>query len=471
MAVHGRARLSRREALIGAGKTVAGVALGGLAAPSAARAQKVARASSKEHLPKTASAQAELDARFATWNRELLAKSPGRDVGLLDLDAVDRNIDLVRANMGEQFALRIVTKSLPCIALIRHILARAHTHRVMAFSEGMLAALLETFGDSLDILLGRPMPVDGARRILARRPRARRLQWLLDTPERAASYAALAGEVRERLEVAVEIDVGLRRGGALDAAALASILEVVASHPSRLRFSGLMGYEGHVRYAEEFGFNPDAEFAAVHERYDAFVRAGASSYPELFAGTPVYNSGGSSTYYRYGPAFSASRVNDIALGSAFLFPSDFAFLGFLGHRAASFLASPVLKKIDPAEVPFLLGYLPSLAATNPSLEVAFFMVGAGFPGDVVAPQGLVFNPFVPGAGVVRNLLPNQTVMNGSRSVPLSVGDFVLHHAWEGDGIGWLGSVLVLQGDTVVAEWETFRESNTRPRGRPGDRGS
>jgi Alanine racemase, N-terminal domain len=331
--------------------------------------------------------------------------------------------------------------------------------RVMAFSEGMLTAILEEFGDSLDVLLGRPMPVEGARRVLARCPGARRVHWLVDTPERMASYASLADARRERLDVAVEIDVGMRRGGALDSSALLSILQVLEAHPDRLRFSGFMGYDGHVPAAQSFGFDADTEFAAVHARYDELVRAGARANPRLFGREPIYNSGGSGTYFRYTDEFSATPVNDVALGSAFLLPADFDDLRALGHLPASFLASPVLKKIDPAEVPFALGYLPSLAESNPSLQVAFFMVGASFPGDIVAPEGLVQNPFIPGAGVVRNLLPNQMLMNGSRSVPLSVGDFVFHRTWEGDGLAWL------RGGAIAGEWETFREGAGRRRHR------
>lgn len=406
------------------------------------------------------------DSKFVLWNQELLEKSPGRDVALLDLDALDHNIDQVRARLGRQFQLRIVTKSLPSIPLIRYILRRAQTNRIMAFSEGLLTAILEEFGDSVDILLGRPMPVESARRVLSARPAARHVHWLVDTRERMTAYAALARSIHARLCVAVEIDVGLRRGGALDVAALNEILQVVAANEDCLRFVGFMGYDGHVPAAPEFGLDPDAEFAAVHARYAEFVRAGARAFPNLFSGDRVYNSGGSRTYARYGEQLTSTPVNDVALGSAFLTPSNFSDLKSLTHIPASFLASPVLKRIQPAEVPFVLGYLPSLAESNPSLQVAFYMVGASFPGDIIAPEGLVQNPFIPGAGVVRNLLPNQMLMNGAASLPLSVGDFVFHQTWEGDGLAWLDSVLLLRGGAIVGEWDTFREGPARKR-QPG----
>ncbi len=394
--------------------------------------------------------------RFAAWNKELRAKAPGRDVVLVDLDAVDNNVAVVKAVLGPQFGLRLVTKSIPSLPLIDHLLQATGTNKLMAFSEGLLRALLDRFGDTLDILLGRPMHVEGASRVIEAFPKpGKAVQWLVDTRERMLEYKALAHSLHARLDVAVELDVGLRRGGARTTSELLEILAIVAAHPQQLRFVGFMGYDGHVPFAPP-GFDSDVEFAQVQGRYSDFVTAAQQAYPALFAGPLVFNCGGSATHYRYG-ADLQTPVNDVALGSAFLLPQRFADLAVLGLLPAVFAASPVLKRIDPAEVPFAEGYLPMLAQSEPSLEVAYFLVAGGFPGDIVHPQGLVPNPLIPAGEAVENLLPNQALRNGPRALPLAVGDFVFYYPWEGDALVWLDTAEILREDHVTDRFPTFRD--------------
>jgi D-serine deaminase-like pyridoxal phosphate-dependent protein len=95
----------------------------------------------------------------------------------------------------------------------------------------------------------------------------------VDTKARLAEYCDLAHTLGDPLAIAIEIDVGLRRGGARNPAELLEMLDILARQRNRLRFTGLMGYDGHVPFAPP-GFDSDAEFAAVHERYMGFVQAG-----------------------------------------------------------------------------------------------------------------------------------------------------------------------------------------------------
>lgn len=398
--------------------------------------------------------------RFAAWNEELRRERPGREVSLVDLDAVDHNADVIKAHLGPQLSLRIVTKSLPSLDLIEHLMHRTGTRRLMAFSEGLLWALLDRFGaepGGVDILLGRPMPVEGAGRVLRAFRRAEDVRWLVDTEERALEYQALAEELGRTLEVVLEIDVGLRRGGARTASELREMLDVVGARASRLRFGGLMGYEGHVPFAPP-GFDSDAEFTAVMERYADFVSVLESSHPQLLdTNRPlVWNGGGSGTLHYYGAGLE-TPVDDVAIGSAFLLPADFVDIARLRLRPAAFLATPILKRIDPAEVPFAPGYLPMLAQSDPSLEVAFFMLTGNFPGSIVSPEGLVPSPLIPGGTEVKSLLTNQTLRNGPSSLDARPGDFVFHHVWEGSGISWLDTVDVLQDDRIAGCWRTFQE--------------
>jgi D-serine deaminase-like pyridoxal phosphate-dependent protein len=402
------------------------------------------------------------DNRFAAWNEELRAKAGGRESAFVDLDAVDHNMKLVGSQLGSRIALRLVTKSLPSIRLLEYMMVTACTNRVMAFSEGMIRDLLCRFGSDVDILLGRPATVEAAARTFATLDTrysgnsnpASTVRWLVDTPVRLAEYRDLANERGSTINIAVEIDVGLRRGGALNDEELLAMLSIL-DESSRLQFTGFMGYEGHVPFAPT-GANPDREFAEVHRRYADFVRVGSEAFPELFAGPLVHNSGGSRTYHRYTNDLQ-TPVNEIAMGSAFFFPFNFADLPAQELRRATFLASPVLKRNDPAEIPFAPGFLPRLAEDDPNLEVSFHVVAGGFAGEQVFPEGLVENTIVStGSEGVSNLLSNQAEWLGSRQVALEVGDFVFYHPWEGDGVRWLSRLDVFRSGELVDQWSTFQ---------------
>ena len=412
----------------------------------------------------TGSAQDALDpARFGAWNTELRQKEPGRDSVLVDLDAVDHNIGVVRSLLGPKFALRLVAKSLPSPGLVGHIMAVAGTNKVMTFSESGLGDLLDEFGWSIDALQGRPMPVEGAERILRQYRAATNVRWLVDTVDRANEYAALAKRMHTHLKVAVEIDVGLRRGGAIDNNELLNILAVLDASHGYLTFAGFMGYDGHVPFGPAFGFDPDAEFVAVHQRYKDFVAAGAAAYPRMFSSKDlVFNSGGSTTYFRYTKDLVDTPVNDMAMGSGFVMPGNFASLADLGHHPAEYLATPVLKRIVPAELPFLQGYLPQLAQGNPSLEVAFFMLSGPGPSQVVHPPELVWNPILSSGPAVcpqaGDPLGNQAMMNGAHDIQLGVGDFIFGWICEGSAVSEWGSITALRHNVTVDTWETTREN-------------
>ncbi|MBK8259438.1 MAG: alanine racemase [Polyangiaceae bacterium] len=394
---------------------------------------------------------------FSNWNQVLRAEAGGRDVTLVNLNTVDQNIAAIKNQLGPQFSFRVVTKSLPSIALLDYVLQKAGTNKVMAFSEGFLRSLLAHFKGGLDILLGRPMPVQGAARVLKEHPNfGRQVKWLVDTKERLVEYLTLADSIHHPLRIALEIDVGLRRGGARNASELLEMLAIIAQNSGRLRFAGFMGYEGHVPFAPP-GFDSDTEFGDVMARYAEFVQVGSQAYPSLFTGELVYNSGGSGTFYRYNQNLT-TPINDIALGSAVIMPEHFMSLAPLGLAPAVFMAAPILKRVEPAELPFAYGYLPILAQSDPTLEVAYFQVAGGFPGEIVYPSGLVSNPFIPSAqDGVQGLLPNQTLKNGSSDLPLGVGDFVFYHPWEGTSLGWLSHIEVFRDETIVNRWSTFRE--------------
>jgi D-serine deaminase-like pyridoxal phosphate-dependent protein len=400
--------------------------------------------------------------RFVAWNQALRASAAGRESAFVDLDAVDHNLRLVGGQLGSKFKLRLCDKSLPSLRLLEYMMLAAGTNRIMAFSEETVRELLVRFGSDVDILLGRPASVDALARTFATLDElgggsnpAGSVRWLVDTPERMQQYAVFAAERGEAISISVEIDVGLHRGGARDFDQLRAMLRTI-EESGLLRFTGFMGYEGHVPFVPLDRGSPAAEFAAVQSRYAECVRVGREAHPALFEGPLVYNSGGSRTYHSYTDDLD-TPVNDVALGSAFFYPSNFHNLPETGLRTATFFATPVLRRLEPAETYPDADFLPGLARAQPDFEVWYVMVSGGFPGNRHHPKGLVPSP-TSSADPTRivNMMPNQGRWLGARDVPLEVGDFIFYQPWEADAVRWLAYLDVFRGGQLVDQWPTLQ---------------
>jgi len=400
--------------------------------------------------------------RFVAWNETLRTSAAGRESAFVDLNAVDHNLKLVGEQLGSKIGLRLCAKSLPSLQLLEYMMRAACTNRIMAFSEGMVRDLLVRFGNDVDILLGRPASVDACARTFSTLDElgsgsnpAGSVRWLVDTPERMQQFAAFAAERSESINISVEIDVGLHRGGARDADQLRTMLRII-DESGLLRFTGFMGYEGHVPFVPLDRGSPATEFAAVQRRYAEFVRMGREAYPTLFEGPLVFNSGGSRTYHSYTDDLD-TPVNEVAMGSAFFYPSSFHNLPETGLRTATFFATPVLKRLDPAETYPDPDFLPELAADQPDYEVWYVVVGGGFPGERRFPRGLVPSPTSSGdPSRVVNILSNQSRWLGAREVPLDVGDYIFYQPWEADAVRWLAYLDVFRGGELVDQWPTFQ---------------
>ena len=137
---------------------------------------------------------------------------------IIDRDRLDTNIAALKAMLPEGMAYRIVAKSLPCAELLEYITAHTETHRLMSFNTNMVMQLLALMPEA-NQLLGKPIPVQALRRTLdeastqTRSQLQHQVQWLIDTPARLVEYAELAMSADIQLQINLEIDVGLHRGG------------------------------------------------------------------------------------------------------------------------------------------------------------------------------------------------------------------------------------------------------------------
>ena len=257
---------------------------------------------------------------------------------------------------------------------------------------------------------------------------ARQVQWLIDTPERMRQYLALATEKNLTMRCNIEIDVGLHRGGVTNMKDLDEMLKIISNGAGRLKFSGYMGYEPHVASALPILKKKETAvrdaYAGMVARYREFYDFGKKTYPGFFSGDLTFNSGGSHTYRLFqgeGP------VNDVAVGSGLVKPSDFDTLLLTDHLPALMVAAPVLKRLDGTTVPFLEKLSWIFPLWNPNKQVTYFLYGGGWRANFYSPKGLEDNSFF-------GLSTNQSIANGSRKTGLAVDDYIFLRPTQSEAI-------------------------------------
>lgn len=260
---------------------------------------------------------------------------------VLDIDRLDANLEIVRNSMAPGIALRVVDKSLPSIPLLAHVMDRLRTRRIMSFDLPVTQAVLSAFPD-VDILFGKPMPTAALEAHLVGLPKdtvsdfAARTVLLADGMPRIEQLAALARARGTRLRLAIEVDVGMHRGGLGTSAAVRQAAET-ALQSGVLRLEGIMGYEAHIPAIPGFAGGPAAEATAVKARLAAFADA---LPPEC---RQIVNSGGSKTVLTYTDPVAAT---ELSVGSAFVKPTDFDVPALSALQPAAFIATPALKVVD-----------------------------------------------------------------------------------------------------------------------------
>lgn len=386
-------------------------------------------------------------AYFEKLNQTLKAHQIDRPVLVIDLDRLDRNIDRVArsASTAPAKTYRIVVKSVPSPALVDYIARRAHTNALMVFHRPFLQAMATLRPDS-DILLGKPMPLAAAQTFYAQHKGAfdpaRQLQWLIDTDARLQQYQTLAHKLGIRMRINLEIDVGLRRGGFADPAALLPALQRIQADPQHLEFAGFMGYDAHIMGLP--GFLADREKPKVRARYAACVDLLKTQFAALATGKLTFNGAGSPTFRLYeGDAV----INDLSAGSCLMKPTHYDLPILEDFEASAFIASPVLKH-QPTRLP-ALDVVSSLMGTwNPNQEDIYFAYSGNWLAECEAPPGLA-----PHFAYVSS---NQQGYTASKSVSLQVDDFIFLRPTQSEAVLLqFGDLVGVRGDKVEQRWSVL----------------
>ena len=385
---------------------------------------------------------------FATLNQQLQRDGEGMPTLLLDLDRLDANADVLSAQLNGRLHLRLVAKSLASTGLLEYLAKRLQTQRFMIFDQSQFNRLASSFPRA-DLLLGKPMPVAAALNCYRQLPHHlefdpdRQVTWLIDSEQRLMEYAELARALGRPLRIALEIDIGLMRGGFATPQALGQALQRLGQLPE-LQLQGLMGYDAHVAHSPPW----QSQIQALRDadaRYRQFI-ASAQRFSELWPTTPLLDGGGSLTYQLHSQQQTA--LNEVAVGSALLKPSAFDTALLAMHQPALWIASPVLKALDGA-LPYLGSLQPLIEAWNPNRQHAYYLYGGRWPAQPLSPAGLDYDSFYGRSA-------NQERLNGSAATQLTHQDWVFLRPTISEGLlADFSEIRLLRRGQLVGRWSTI----------------
>ena len=387
---------------------------------------------------------------FAELNRTLQSHGLARPSMVIDLDRMDANIDVVRASIQSPKTYRIVVKSLPSLPLLQYVMRRADTNALMVFHQPFLNTIAQESPDA-DVLMGKPQPVAAVATFYRElKPTGfdpqQQLQWLVDTPERLKQYQGLAQSLGVKMRIALELDIGLHRGGFSQAKELNAALDVIAADPEHLEFSGFMGYEAHIAKMP----NLETALRGTIDRYHTLYNAGKTHRPELFEGPLTLNVAGSQTYQLYR---EDTFFNDLCAGSGLVMPTDFDIPTLAKHEPAVFIATPVLKKYDSVQLAGVEFASGLFAAWNPNRQQAFYIYGGNWQAHYENPPGLKRNP-------LWGHSSNQEMVNASNRVNLGIDDLIFLRPKQSEFVFLqFGDLVTVRGGQIEDLWPVFHQTS------------
>jgi D-serine deaminase-like pyridoxal phosphate-dependent protein len=296
-----------------------------------------------------------------------LAASAGRigngdPLALLDLAALDRNIATIAAfAAGRGWAARPALKAFRCPRLSSYVLGRLPQPRGMVFDLGEADELARIGPPGLDLMMGWvPAPAE-LERFLMGRPSTKkphRIRLLVDGVESARDLTRLAATTRRPLplDVALDLDSGMGRGGIDSKDEMAAVLQVLRAAGSRVQLGAIVCYDGHASLVP-----PAAARRIVVEQARSYLRRGLGWLHELGADLigdrALIVNGPGSTSFRQWP--EGSEINEISPGNAFVFPSTLDQFDTDGLSNAVVLCAPVTRiTSDSPSLPLTQTTLP-----------------------------------------------------------------------------------------------------------------
>ncbi|GHB29973.1 hypothetical protein GCM10007094_17950 [Pseudovibrio japonicus] len=369
---------------------------------------------------------------------------------VLDEGRLRQNIRQLKGDLPDGMKLRLVAKSLPVPELLKLVSTELGTHRYMTFNLTMLKEVTE-LDPTADQLLGKPLPVTRAADYYSRTPTNEttgEIYWLIDTESRLQEYAEFALSKNLTLNIVLELDVGLHRGGFEVDGQLAQALETIKTDIS-LKFCGFMGYEAHIAKAPTLlGMRQKALNKAVS------IYARALEMAEQVLGVkasdlPIRNAAGSPTFRLYD---STEIANEVSVGSVLVKPSDFETDLLENYAPALFIAAPAIKVGGRMKTPVLEAFDPLKRLLNPNLDRSIFLHGGNWKAYPVDPPGLAYNP-------IYGRSSNQEMLNGGPKTAILPDEFVFLRPSQSEAVLLqFGDIAVYKDGAIVDTWSPFSPS-------------
>ena len=396
------------------------------------------------------------DTYFPLLNQALKSHKRAIPCLLIDLDRLDKNITTLKANLKSDADFRIVVKSLPSLDLVQYVMKKAETNRLMVFHQPFLTDLSQRCDDTVDILLGKPMPVKTAayfyqsfQNSYSQFNPISQIQWLVDTPKRAREYIALAKNINQKLRLNIEIDVGLHRGGVMDLASLAAVLQTIKENRESVTFSGLMGYDPHVVKLPKILRSPKKALHIANHFYNLCKDFIKKEFPDLRQDDLTFNGAGSPTIELHNS--DLSPLNDISAGSCLVKPTTFDISTLAEYIPACFIATPVLKKMEGTTLPAMEGLKGFWNFFNERHQRTYFLYGGFWKAEYCYPEGIRQN-------TIFGASTNQTMLNASADTALEVDDFVFLRPHQSEFVFLqFGNILTIRDGKISGEWKLLNQ--------------
>lgn len=393
-----------------------------------------------------------IDADYPSW-RALLG--PERlPAMVVDLEAVDANLDTLLGALPEGVTLRLGTKSIRVPALLRHLLERGkgRLQGLMTYSPHETALLAELGFD--DLLCAYPVGRTADAKVFADLIAQGRLAVAMADCSfhlRVLSEAAQAAGVE--IPVCIDLDaswrplenvhVGVRRSPLRTSEAV-RVLAAEIRDTEGLRLEGLMSYEAQIAGVPDRsptnrlldpmrGLLKRRSVSVVHERRVAAVQTLQEDGHVLH----VVNGGGTGSVHS---TVQDPSVTEVTAGSGFLCSHLFDHYADLDLVPAAFFALGVVRTSDPDHVTCAGGGYVASGTT-----------GTDRRPQVVAPQGLEATS-LEGWGEVQT--PFHVLDEAERPM---IGDpVVCRHAKAGEVMERFEEALLVRGERIEARVPTYR---------------
>ncbi|WP_419536485.1 alanine racemase [Endozoicomonas sp.] len=371
---------------------------------------------------------------------------------VIDKQRLDHNIGQLREVINRGFEYRIVAKSLPSIPLLRYIMERTGTRRLMSFHVPFLIHLIEHIPES-DVLLGKPMPVSAVRYFYdwhqqhpcEFQPESQ-LQWLVDSLPRLQEYHAFAQDNNLQLQINLEINIGLNRGGFSDLAEFQQALKLLKDS-DHLSLSGLMGYEAHITRIPNLIGGPEKAFRLAMESYRKFTEQVRKVLGDQILENLCLNAGGSTTYPLYQ---DNGLINEIATASALVKPTDFDVFTLDHHSPAAFIATPVIKDVQKPNLPMASGISALLRMVGLSPQRAAFIYGGNWLASPCYPPGSKRSGLLGHSS-------NQELYEIDKDHPIQRDDFMFFRPSQSEAVFLqFGSIALMNNGNIETYWPVFQ---------------